>query len=259
MLAILSLFWSLSVEAKPVPPSPQRYVWDEANVVPDDAERQIALLLADHAKATDEQIVVAVFQSLEGEDLVDYTHRVFQEWKIGKRGKDNGVLLALYWDDRKSRIEVGYGLEPLLTDAKSKRILTEDLAPWLKQGQPAEALKQATREILVTLESPLVAAGQIEKRVAPQGRQRLGLSGTLAVFLMIVFMVFLRVLHAVVSAPVHITHGGVFGPRTWYRGTRRGALGGLGGFGGGGFGGGGFGGFGGGGGRSGGGGASGSW
>ncbi len=208
-------------------------------------------------------MLIAIFDSLGDEDLVDYTNRVFSAWKIGKRGKDNGVLLALYWKDHKARIEVGYGLEPLLTDAKSKQILSDFLIPELKAGQPDRALSLSALEILRTIESPLIASGRAEQILRADGFKG-GLqpaapttsSGTSSFWVLAAIILFIFVINRVSSADAHFTRSG------WYRPRPRIRRGGWGGpfIGGGGFGGGfGSGGFSGGGGSSGGGGASGSW
>jgi uncharacterized protein len=108
---------------KALPPAPEYYVLDEPGALDAGTTHALRTLLVEHDHLTGEQVVVAIFRGLDGEDLVAWTAKVFQAWGIGKRGKDNGVLLALYWQDRQARLEVGYGLEPLLTDARSKRVL----------------------------------------------------------------------------------------------------------------------------------------
>ncbi len=161
---VLLFLASPSVEgAKNIPPPPQNYVLDEVHVVSGATEQVLRSLLSEHDRLTGEQIVIAVFETLDGEDLVDFTNKVFTQWKIGLKGKNNGILLALYWKNRKARIEVGYGLEPLLTDAKSKLILSETLIPFLKAGQPNEALVSAATEILKVIESPLIQTGKVAR------------------------------------------------------------------------------------------------
>src|SRR4051812_18020535 len=121
-LALLFFSWMpLGHAAKAIPDAPRYYVLDEPGVLAAGPKRALETLLIEQDRIDGQQTLIAIFKSLDGEDLVDYSNRVFQAWKIGKRGKDNGVLLALYWDDRKARIEVGYGLEPILTDARSRR------------------------------------------------------------------------------------------------------------------------------------------
>lgn len=269
----------LSWAAKPIPTPPQYYVLDEPHILEGQALQALQALLIEHDRATGEQVLVAVFDSLGGEDLNDFTNRVFQEWKIGQRGKDNGVLLAVFNKDHKARIEVGYGLEPLLTDAKSSDILRDILVPEMREGHPGAALLMSSYKILSVIQSPLVASGRAKAILQSQGVQIRRASPThpnadawpLWLLPGIVFMVIVwNIMH---SAEAHFTNAGWYRPKPWSRrwgssgiatGMGGGGLGGgfLGGGGGGwpgGSSGGDDGGFSGGGGRSGGGGASGGW
>jgi uncharacterized protein len=116
-----------------VPERPKGRVSDYAGLLTDE---QIASLDAELKRYEDEttnQIVVAIFKNLEGESLEDFSIRLAERWKIGTR-KDNGVILLIFLDDRKLRIEVGYGLEGVLTDAISSSIIRNDIAPRFRQG-----------------------------------------------------------------------------------------------------------------------------
>lgn len=170
----LGLFFAISITTlafagKELPPPPPHHVWDEPKVVSPKALKALQTLLFEHDRLTSEQIVIALFQDLEGEDLVDFTSHLFSVWKIGQSRTNNGVLLALYWKNKKARIEVGYGLEPILTDAKSKRILNHFLIPELRAGNPDRAITLATLEILNILESPLIQSGKAQEIVREGG------------------------------------------------------------------------------------------
>ena len=145
---------------RPLPPAPPSFVYDEAKALEPETVEALQRLFKAQERVTGDQVVFAVFKSLGGEDLVSWTNRVFHAWKIGKKGKDNGVLLAVYWSDHKARMEVGYGFESKLTDAKSKRILEEFLSPNLKINLPDRALTQTALEVLTVLESPLIQNGE---------------------------------------------------------------------------------------------------
>ena len=84
--------------------------------------------------------MVAIFRSLEGESLEDYSIRLAQAWRIGQKGLDNGVIFLVFVDDRKMRIEVGYGLESKLTDALSSQILRQDVAPRFREGKIGDGI-----------------------------------------------------------------------------------------------------------------------
>lgn len=275
ILGSFTLFVALFVAtpsraAKDLPPPPKHHVHDEAGAISQDTFRSLSTVLYEHEQATGEQFVVAVFKSLEREELVDWTNQLFAHWKIGKRAVDSGVLLALYWEDRKARFEVGYGLEPLMTDARSKSVLEDTLLPELKAGRPDRALTLTALEVLTTLESPLVKNGRAQAILqgGVQGGDlapRSTTGGSFGIWLFLGIVLLMIVLNMLTAADAHYTSHGWYRPRPFPRRRRGGGIfwGGLGGgLGGGGFGGGGggFGGFGGfGGGRSGGGGASGSW
>lgn len=84
--------------------------------------------------------MVAVFRSLRGEGLEDYSVRLAQAWRIGQKGLDNGVVFLVFLDDRKMRIEVGYGLEATLTDAIAASIIREVVAPRFREGRLADGI-----------------------------------------------------------------------------------------------------------------------
>lgn len=261
--------------AKAIPVPPQFYVLDEPRALSPGTKRELESLLVEHDRVTGEQFLIAIFNSLDDEDVVDYTNRVFKEWKIGQRGKDNGVLLTLYWKERKTRIEVGYGLEPLLTDAKSKEVLTEILRPELRAGNPDRGLMLSTVEILKILESPLIQSGRTQqslnspsmRRAEARAQAKGGTSWLPWIILGGVLCVI--VFNLLTSADAHFTRSGWQRTRPFRNRSRGGGWwtsgpfgGGWGGGGGGGWptaGGGGGGIFSGGGGSSGGGGASGDW
>ena len=102
---------------------------DLAGVLSSGARERLDAKLRDLETRTGAQVAVLVVPSLEGESLEDYSVRVAQTWKLGRKGIDDGVLLFVAENDRKMRIEVGYGLEPKLTDARSREILDDYVRP----------------------------------------------------------------------------------------------------------------------------------
>ncbi|HSE02914.1 MAG TPA: TPM domain-containing protein [Methylomirabilota bacterium] len=239
--------------ALPVPPAPDRRINDYAGALPTaDRDRLEQQLIAREATSQN-QVVVAVFRSLEGESLEGYSIRLAQAWRIGRKGLDNGVIFLVFLEDRKMRIEVGYGLEGSLTDAISASILQQVVAPRFREGRIADGiaagLDAIDRAIAGTYVRPPSAAPQ--RPSAGFGFRQLG---TLFVVLVLIAIL---VQNRMQSAAVR--RRGWTGSRAGWGGPIIGG-GGLGGFGRGGFGGGrGGGGFSGGGGGFGGGGSSGSW
>jgi len=272
-------------------------VVDEAGMIPPDAKQRIEEKLAAFEQRTGDQVAVLTVDSLEGDPVEDFSMRVVEAWKLGKKGKDDGVLFLVAKQDRKMRIEVGYGLEGTLTDLKSGRIIDNVVRPDFQKGDFGAGIEHGIDAILSALgggEVPVEPVAQ-PREGSPAGASALVLAvvaifallamtlpgfigWVLYIFLMpFVFIFssqalppglgFIPLIAWVVLFPVLKLW---FSRSGWGRGLGgRGGRGGFGGFGGGGFGGGSFGsrggggfgggGFSGGGGSFGGGGASGGW
>src|SRR5215470_4637372 len=104
------------------------------------ARQALERRLTERESATGVQMVIAIFPALEGESLEDYSIRLAQQWRIGQKKLDNGVILLVFLDDRKVRLEVGYGLEPVVTDAAAAQIIRENIAPRFREGRYAAGL-----------------------------------------------------------------------------------------------------------------------
>jgi len=89
-------------------------------------------------------MAIAVFKSLDGENLEDVANRLFQQWRLGQKKLDNGVLLVVFVEDRKLRIEVGYGLEGVLPDAEAAQIIRGVIGPRFREQRYAAGLEAAT-------------------------------------------------------------------------------------------------------------------
>lgn len=115
-------------------PELKGYVNDYAGVMTAQGKEQLETRLSQLEKDTTAQVFVATIKSLEGGEIQDYANRLFEAWKIGQKDKNNGVLLLVALDDRKMWIEVGYGLEPIITDARAGRIRDDNIIPAFKEG-----------------------------------------------------------------------------------------------------------------------------
>ena len=119
-------------------------VVDQANILSDATEQDLELKLKGIEDATTDQVVVVTVDSLQGDDIEDYGYKLGRHWGIGQNGtekaangqtyKDNGLLLIVAPNEHKVRIEVGYGLEPVMTDAMSGLIIRNDITPKFKAG-----------------------------------------------------------------------------------------------------------------------------
>ena len=115
-------------------PSSQGYVSDFAGLLSPASKAQLEARLSQLEKETTVEIAVVTIKSLEGHSVEDYASRLFEQWGVGKKGKDNGVLFLVAAEDREVRIEVGYGLESVITDGRAGRILDNDVVPHFKNG-----------------------------------------------------------------------------------------------------------------------------
>ena len=114
-------------------PEYQGFVNDYAGLLSPAVKTQLDARLSQLEKETTAEVAVVTVKSLEGDSIDEYAVRLFEKWKIGKKDKNNGVLFLVALDDRKMRIEVGYGLEPLITDGRAGRIRDNDVIPRFKQ------------------------------------------------------------------------------------------------------------------------------
>jgi uncharacterized protein len=109
-------------------------VTDDAEILATQTVARITEQLRAHENATTEQVAVLTIPSLEGEGIESFAQRVFETWKLGRKAQDNGVLVVIAPQDRRMRIEVGYGLEGKLTDLEAGRIIRNIMAPRFKSG-----------------------------------------------------------------------------------------------------------------------------
>ena len=240
---------------------PQGYVNDFAGVLDAQARGQLDALCAEVDQKTRTQITVVTIRSLEGEATADFASQLFKRWGVGYKPDDRGVLILLAVSDRKYRVEVGYGLEPILPDGKVGGFGRE-VVPRLRQGGYGGALLQLTSRIAeVIAEDRGVKLGS--RMVLPRRRPERPLPWTfiaLVLFFLMAFVwsVFRSLFFAVRGAAGHRGRSAGWPGIWWLGGFGGGGSWGGGSWSGGAFGGGGgFGGFGGG--ASGGGGAGGGW
>jgi uncharacterized protein len=126
-------------------------VVDEAHILSPQATSELTWKLEDYERGTGNQLVVVTLKSLEGNDISDYGYQLGRYWQIGQKGKNNGVLLIIAPNERKVRIEVGYGLEYLLTDAASSAIINGIIIPSFRRGDMEQGIMDGTQAILDVL------------------------------------------------------------------------------------------------------------
>lgn len=133
-LYFIFLFLPFLVGAQNYPAKPINYVTDETGTLTQEQQNTLNAKLKVFEDTTTNQIFVYVTKSLNGSDLAQLSEEIFHNWKIGQKDKNNGVLIAIFIDDHKFRIQTGYGLEGALPDLLTKRIQDNDMRPLFKQG-----------------------------------------------------------------------------------------------------------------------------
>ncbi|WP_454839346.1 TPM domain-containing protein [Pseudomonas hormoni] len=244
-LALLLWVFVATAQAELKFPQLTGRVVDNAQLIEPSVREQLTQQLNAHEKATGEQLVVVTLPDLQGTDIADFGYQLGRHWGIGQKDKNNGALLIVARDERRLRIEVGYGLEDRLTDAQSSVIINQVITPAFKTGNFSKGISDGVAAMLVVLGgSPLDEPSTVYDSGGNQESDFVSRHPGVFVFLVLLFILTIFVLQMFGILPA----------------GRGGSGGSSGGFGGGGFGGGGGGGgFSGGGGSFGGGGSSGGW
>jgi len=243
-LVLLLWVFAVTAQAELKFPALTGRVVDNAQMIEPSVREQVTQQLVAHEQATGEQLVVVTVPDLQGTSIEDFGYQLGRYWGIGQKDQNNGALLIVARDERKLRIEVGYGLEDRLTDAQSSVIINQVITPAFKTGNFSKGISDGVAAMLVVLGgNPLDEPANLAGSGGGRGSDFLESHPGVFVFLVLLFIVTIFVCQMLGILP----SGG-------------GGRGGSGGFGGGGFGGGsGGGGFSGGGGSFGGGGSSGGW
>lgn len=144
----LFFFLPLAVFAYASPGKPAGFVNDFAGLFQPAERVALEETLSRFAKASGNEIVVATVATLGGDTVENFANELFAKWEIGKKGRDNGALILVARDERKVRIEVGYGLESVLTDATANAIIRTDFAPHFARGDFSGGLNAGVDAII---------------------------------------------------------------------------------------------------------------
>ncbi len=125
---------------------------DNASILSEATRNSLSEKLKDHEVRTTNQVVILTVPSLEGESIEDYAYKVFNEWKLGQKDKDNGILIVVVPDERRMRIEVGYGLEGTLPDILAGRIIQNIMAPRFRDGDYDTGITEGVSAVITVLE-----------------------------------------------------------------------------------------------------------
>jgi uncharacterized protein len=236
-----------------VPPAPTQYVTDTAHALTSSTQDAVENELRTFEAKNGDQVIVWIGNTTGSAPLEEWTAQAGHVWKIGHKHKDNGAILFLFMRDRKVRIEVGYGLEATLTDARSAHIIDDTILPAMRQGDVNAAVQKGVDGMLGAIDpayAPVALNTSAPATSSDDGTGE-GIAG------LVIFIIFLLIIFAVIITIIRrgkkhgdwldqfLISGSMGSASAWSRGS--------------GFGGGGGGGFSGGGGNFGGGGASGGW
>lgn len=261
LIALLSALWmacapAAAAQTGPTFPALSGRVVDQADLLSPEAEAALTARLEALERDTSDQLVVVTVDSLQGLEIEDYGYRLGRAWGIGQADEDNGVLLLVAPEERKVRIEVGYGLEGVLTDALSALIIHNEILPAFREGRFERGIEQGAAAIEAQLRlDPAEAQARAAAAAQPKADVPVG---PLIMIGVIFFLMFVSMIGALSRGGRRRRGSGVAPILIWAasEALRNSGRGGRSSWGGGGFGGGGFGG---GGGGFGGGGASGGW
>lgn len=166
LLFLLTLAWSVGA-GEVMPPAPARYFNDYASLISTATAGRLNTKLEDFEKQTSSQIVVAIFSKMQTDSsLEDYTQRIYHNWKVGQKGTNNGAILFVFVQDRKMRIQTGYGLEGALPDATCKRIIEDELKPRFQKNDFDGGLSAGVDAMLAAARGEYKGSG----RTVAQGR-----------------------------------------------------------------------------------------
>lgn len=188
LLVWLLLACALTAQAQEIaiPPLSGR-VMDQAGLLEAPVEARLTQMLAAHEQATGEQVVVVTLPNLQGRSIEEFGIELGRRWGIGQKGKDNGALLIVARDERRIRIEVGYGLEERLTDLQSALIINRIMVPAFRQGDFARGISEGAAAIIRVLggdplQEPRQVAGDAPEEPSP----------LLFIILLIIVLILLR-------------------------------------------------------------------
>lgn len=167
LLLVLLVLLPATVWAQSTPEFPELTgrVVDRAEMLSPEVEARLSQMLQAHEQASTEQVVVATVPNLQGYPIEDYGYQLGRHWGIGQEGEDNGALLIVAEEERKIRIEVGYGLEGRLTDADSSVIINRIITPAFRQGDFQSGIVNGAAAMIQVLGGEPMAAPRVSKRL----------------------------------------------------------------------------------------------
>ena len=189
MVIVFFAFATFATAAPKFPPLTGRVV-DNAHILSADTAQKLDSKLAQLEATTGHQLVVATVPDLQGVEIEDYGYQLGRAWALGKKGVNDGVILLVAPKERKVRIEVGYGLEPVLTDALTSVILTTKVLPQFKAGRMEQGVVDGAEAIVQQLALPADQAQAVASQAAQPVKPQRGPSSAHIPIVFIIIVIF---------------------------------------------------------------------
>ncbi len=240
---ILSLFSILFLFSRiyplEIPERPLGRVSDYAKILKPEEVSTLEAILSNYERETTNQIVIVIFNSLEGWDIEDFSIRLAEKWKIGQKGRDNGIIILVALSERKIRIEVGYGLEGAVPDITARDIIDRKIVPYFKKADYFNGLREGVDSLIKAIGGEYKVEGRKDKIINSL------LSFIIIIFVLIIIPILKGIFNEIFSGYTYTRSrgkwhrratfgGGFFGGGGWSSGSGGGFSGGGGSFGGGG-------------------------
>jgi uncharacterized protein len=142
---------ALAADGTPIPPAPTQFVTDHAGLMSPGGAAQLSRQLEDYERGTGHQVIVWIDRTTGGVPIEDWAVKAFAAWGVGRKGENDGAALFIFRDDRRMRIEVGYGLEDKVPDARAGRIVNDVIAPRLRAGDADGGVKAGVAALLAAI------------------------------------------------------------------------------------------------------------
>ncbi len=195
--------------AEVIPPAPAAYFNDYARLVSPGTAQALNAQLVQFERDTSTQILVAIYPQMQSDSSVeDYTVRIAQAWKVGRKGSDNGAVLFVFAREHDLYIQTGYGLEGALPDALCKRIISDEIAPRLRTGDFDGGMRAGVGAILAAVRGEYRGTGL----TAAEGRAR---SAGSADLIRIALLLAVALVWSVVRSRQHVVYGAAGRARVW--------------------------------------------
>ena len=157
--------------AQETPPAPVRWVTDQVGFLSADARARLDAQLGGYERSTGHQVLVWIDSTVGGGAVEDFTIKAFEAWRVGRKGIDDGLVLFVFADDRKVRVEVGYGLEERVPDIVANRIIQDRILPKIRAGDRDGAIADGVAGLVSAIDND-GASGALAAPSGPDARER---------------------------------------------------------------------------------------